>query len=113
VVLRVNISQVGLLVYPIHQITHEKVLVSAPYPVQHLQRLLVPDSAPREAPPTTQIDSGDSNGQAGMDRPMLGEAAVTMAHIATDATVATGDSAAQWQEWALGLSDDLVPAVNP
>jgi hypothetical protein len=48
-----------------------------------------------------------------MDRPMLGEAAVTMAHIATDATVATGDSAAQWQEWALGLSDDLVPAVNP
>jgi hypothetical protein len=42
-----------------------------------------------------------------------GIVAVTMAHLAADATVATGDSAAQWQEWALGLSDDLVPAVNP
>jgi hypothetical protein len=42
-----------------------------------------------------------------------GIVAVTMAHLAADATVATGDSAAQWQKWALGLSDDLVPAVNP
>ena len=44
--------------------------------------------------------------------------AVTMAHLAADATLATGDSAAQWQEWALGLSDALpldvpAPAVNP
>jgi hypothetical protein len=42
-----------------------------------------------------------------------GIVAATMAHLAADATAATGDSAAQWQEWALGLSDDLVPAVNP
>ena len=42
-----------------------------------------------------------------------GIVAVTMAHLAADATTATGDSAAQWQKWALGLSDDLVPAVNP
>jgi hypothetical protein len=42
-----------------------------------------------------------------------GIVAATMAHLATDATAATGDSAAQWQKWALGLSDDLVPAVNP
>jgi hypothetical protein len=42
-----------------------------------------------------------------------GIVAATMAHLAPDATPATGDSAAQWQKWALGLSDDLVPAVNP
>jgi hypothetical protein len=42
-----------------------------------------------------------------------GIVAATMAHLAADATPATGDSAAQWQKWALGLSDDLVPAVNP
>ena len=42
-----------------------------------------------------------------------GIVAVTMAHLAADATAATGDSAAQWQEWALGLSDDLVSEVNP
>ena len=42
-----------------------------------------------------------------------GIVAVTMAHLAADAMLATGDSAAQWQEWALGLSDDLVSEVNP
>ncbi len=42
-----------------------------------------------------------------------GIVAATMAHLAADATPATGDSASQWQEWALGLSDDLVPEVNP
>ncbi len=42
-----------------------------------------------------------------------GIVAATMAHLAADATPATGDSAAQWQKWALGLSDDLFPAVNP
>jgi hypothetical protein len=31
-----------------------------------------------------------------------------MAHLAADATVATRDSAAQWQAWALGLSDTLL-----
>lgn len=42
-----------------------------------------------------------------------GIVAVTMAQIAADATPATRDSAAQWQEWALALSDDLVSEVNP
>jgi hypothetical protein len=47
-----------------------------------------------------------------------GIVAVTMAQIAADATVATRDSAAQWQKWALGLSEALplgvpAPAVNP
>lgn len=47
-----------------------------------------------------------------------GIVATTMAHLAADATVATRDSAAQWQKWALGLSDALLlggpaPAVTP
>ena len=43
-----------------------------------------------------------------------GIVAVTMAQIAADATLATRDSAAQWQKWALALSDALpTPAVNP
>jgi hypothetical protein len=33
-----------------------------------------------------------------------GIVATTMDHLALDATAATRDSAAQWQEWALGLS---------
>jgi hypothetical protein len=37
-----------------------------------------------------------------------GVVATTMAHIAEDATAATRDSAAQWQAWALGLTDSLV-----
>jgi len=37
-----------------------------------------------------------------------GIVATTMAHLAADATVATRISAAQWQAWALGLSDGLV-----
>ena len=41
-----------------------------------------------------------------------GIVAATMAQLASGATLATRDSAAQWQTWALGLSDDLVPAVN-
>ena len=36
-----------------------------------------------------------------------GIVATTMAHLSVDATAATRDSAAQWQEWALGLSDEL------
>jgi hypothetical protein len=42
-----------------------------------------------------------------------GIVAATMAHLAADATPATGDSAAQWQNWTLALSDDLIPAINP
>jgi hypothetical protein len=47
-----------------------------------------------------------------------GIVATTLAHLAADATAATRDSAAQWQTWALGLSDALVlnppaPAVTP
>jgi hypothetical protein len=34
-----------------------------------------------------------------------GIVAATMAHIAADASTATRDSAAMWQQWALGLSD--------
>ena len=38
---------------------------------------------------------------------------MTMAQIAADATLATRDSAAQWQKWALALSDTLpAPAIN-
>jgi len=33
-----------------------------------------------------------------------GIVATTMAHIAADASRATRDSAAQWQQWALGLN---------
>jgi len=40
-----------------------------------------------------------------------GIVAVTMAQIGADATPATRDSAAQWQAWALALSDAL--PVNP
>jgi hypothetical protein len=35
-----------------------------------------------------------------------GIVATTMAHLALDATSATRDAAAQWQQWALGLSTD-------
>lgn len=42
-----------------------------------------------------------------------GIVATTMAHLAADATLATRDSALQWQKWALGLSGALVPAGNP
>ena len=47
-----------------------------------------------------------------------GIVAATMAHLAADATQATRDSAAQWQVWALGVSDALPldlpnPAVHP
>ena len=43
-----------------------------------------------------------------------GVVATTMAHLALNATSATRDSAAQWQEWALALSDALpAPAINP
>jgi hypothetical protein len=47
-----------------------------------------------------------------------GIVAATMAHLAEDATLATKDCAAQWQKWALGLSDGLPlhvqgQAVNP
>jgi hypothetical protein len=37
-----------------------------------------------------------------------GIVATTTAHLAADATVAARDSAAQWQAWALGLSDGLL-----
>jgi dihydroxyacetone kinase len=47
-----------------------------------------------------------------------GIVATTLAHLAADATAATRDSAAQWQKWALGLSDQLLldlpaPVVTP
>lgn len=42
-----------------------------------------------------------------------GIVAATMAHLAADATLATRDSAAQWQKWALGLSDGLPLDVKP
>jgi hypothetical protein len=41
-----------------------------------------------------------------------GIVATTIAHLAADATAATRDSAAQWQQWALGLSNALTPAVK-
>lgn len=41
-----------------------------------------------------------------------GIVAATMAHLATDATLAARDSAAQWQKWALGLSDGLLLDVG-
>ena len=43
-----------------------------------------------------------------------GIVAVTMAHLSADATAATRDSAAQWGQWALGLSEtDLASAATP
>jgi hypothetical protein len=47
-----------------------------------------------------------------------GIVATTMAHLTADATAATRDSAAQWQAWALALSDALVldtsaPVLHP
>jgi len=47
-----------------------------------------------------------------------GIVATTMAHLAADVTAATRESAAQWQAWALGLSDALLleppaPALRP
>ena len=51
--------------------------------------------------------SADSAQQADHIR---GIVATTMAHLAADATVATRASAAQWQTWALGLSDALLVA---
>lgn len=47
-----------------------------------------------------------------------GIVATTIAHLAADATAATRDSAAQWQQWALGLSEALLvtlpaPAMEP
>jgi hypothetical protein len=43
-----------------------------------------------------------------------GIVATTMAHLTADATAATRDSAAQWQTWALSLSDELaVEAAAP
>ena len=42
-----------------------------------------------------------------------GIVATTMAHLAADATAATRESAAQWQAWALGLSDALLGDVQP
>ena len=43
-----------------------------------------------------------------------GVVAATMAQLAVGATPATRDSAAQWQKWALALSDALpAPAINP
>ncbi|HET9978105.1 MAG TPA: hypothetical protein VFQ20_11750 [Burkholderiaceae bacterium] len=37
-----------------------------------------------------------------------GIVAATMAHLAADVTAATRESAAQWQAWALGVSDALL-----
>ena len=54
-------------------------------------------------------DSADSAQQADHIR---GIVATTMAHLAADATAATRDSAAQWQAWALGLSDSLALDVR-
>jgi hypothetical protein len=59
--------------------------------------------------------SADARHQADHIR---GIVATTMAHLAADATEATLESAAQWQRWALGLSDALrldapTPAVKP
>jgi hypothetical protein len=39
-----------------------------------------------------------------------GIVATTMAHLSAEATAATRNSAAQWETWALGLSDALMPA---
>lgn len=39
-----------------------------------------------------------------------GIVAATMAQVAADATQATRNSAAQWQQWALALSDALPQA---
>ena len=49
--------------------------------------------------------TADSSQQAAHIR---GIVATTMAHLSADATAATRNSAAQWQTWALGLSDALV-----
>jgi hypothetical protein len=49
--------------------------------------------------------SADSTQQADHIR---GIVATTMAHLAADATAATRASAAQWQTWALALSDALL-----
>ena len=49
--------------------------------------------------------SADSTQQADHIR---GIVATTMAHLSADATAATRASAAQWQTWALGLSDALL-----
>jgi uncharacterized membrane protein len=55
-------------------------------------------------------DSADSAQRAEHIR---GIVATTIAHLAAVASAATRHSAAQWQAWALGLSDALVPDAPP
>ncbi|HET9976243.1 MAG TPA: hypothetical protein VFQ20_02315 [Burkholderiaceae bacterium] len=50
-------------------------------------------------------DTADRHQQAAHIR---GIVATTMAHLAADVTASTRDSAAQWEAWALGLSDALL-----
>ena len=50
-------------------------------------------------------DTADRHQQAAHIR---GIVATTMAHLAADVTAATRESAAQWQAWALGVSDALL-----
>jgi len=42
-----------------------------------------------------------------------GIVATTTGHLAADATVATRDITAQWQTWAIGLSDALAATAKP
>lgn len=51
--------------------------------------------------------SADSAQQAAHIR---GIVATTIGHLSANATAATRASAAQWQQWALGLSDALLPS---
>jgi hypothetical protein len=59
----------------------------------------------------------DTAGRSHQADHIRGIVATTMAHLAADVTQATRDNAAQWEKWALGLSDELLldtsaPAAN-
>jgi hypothetical protein len=55
-------------------------------------------------------DLGTTADSAQQAAHIRGVVATTMAHLSAEATAATRNSAAQWETWALGLSDALMPA---
>lgn len=79
---------------------------------EHAARLALGDAA--KAANLKALADLDATASASQQADHIrGVVAATMSQLAADATPATRDSAAQWQKWALGLSDATPSAVNP
>jgi len=78
----------------------------------HTQTPATPASIIDESAKQLAALRSDHTNEADVAAHIRGMVAATMAHLSAQGNTASDNQALQWQQWALGIADDLAAPLN-